>query len=90
MSGGSYDYVCWSDIAPAERLVGMRNRLRGLAPDHPAVRRTERIVALIEAAGELADERTREVWRAVEWHDSADYSRDQVFEALSDWHREPS
>lgn len=82
MSGGSYDYLCYAagdatDLArKREQLTWMANRLDGMG--HILAARATRDVERFLSAAEYASEALQDVWHAVEWADSGDWSQDQV------------
>lgn len=83
MSGGSYNYLCDSwDTAEALaniRLADMATRLEARAPGHPVTLETRRLADL--AASPLPQS-ALDVWRAVEWVDSCDWSDEDLQEEL--------
>ena len=92
MSGGAYEYLyVWAgDLEELikRRLVleAMSERLSGLPYAADAALETERLIAMIERCEtqvRVRGEALQDVWHAVEWWDSADYSEDQVKEALA-------
>lgn len=93
MSGGSYNYLCYTecieDLAKASgHLKRMRDRLAGLGYARDAALETEDLLVILRQAEIRACvriERLRDVWKAVEWWDSCDYSEDQVKEALEEY-----
>jgi hypothetical protein len=96
MSGGSYNYLC--DVLDLDRLLrhehdlqAMAARLAGLGWAKDAARETEELLVMLRQWQVRADvrvERLREVWKAVEWWDSCDWSEDQVREALAKYRSE--
>lgn len=99
MSGGSYNYLYASADDP-EALVehvsdikAMAERLAGLPYARDAATETERILALIERLHmqvKVRSEALEDVWHAVEWWDSGDYSEDAVRKALAKYRGEPA
>lgn len=93
MSGGSFNYLYQAEFGFQRRddLVAMRNELHAITRDInvPARERQLADFAYNETADLLEQlepsESLREVWRAVEWWRSCDYSKDQVIEALSNY-----
>lgn len=93
MSGGSFNYLCTADFGFQRRddLERMRDELRAIHRDVnvPALERQRAYFAFIETDDLLEQlspsDSLREVWRAVEWWRSNDYSKDQVVEALSNY-----
>lgn len=92
MSGGSYNYlgsICYDDLAELlgkeTDLQAMADRLAGLGYANDAARETEELLVMLRQWKIRADVRVRrllDVWHAVEWWDSCDWSEDQVREAL--------
>jgi hypothetical protein len=90
MSGGSYNYLCHTyDLAGLldrhADLEEMSERLAGLGYAQDAARETEELLVQLRQwrnRAEVRMERLRDVWKAVEWWDSNDYSEDQVQDAL--------
>ena len=89
MSGGSYNYLCYDDDLSTlsenrGRLEEMTDRLDGLPYARVAAEQTRRLLMALD----LLDARIRhskelrEVWQAVEWWDSCDYSESQVRDAI--------
>ena len=84
MSGGSFDYLCFSD-SPADaarkgnNLQRMADELETCAPGHPVTLYTKR---LSEISTEFLPEPVKEVWHAVEWTCSSDWGVDQLDEVL--------
>ncbi|MFG1963104.1 hypothetical protein [Nonomuraea sp. NPDC049028] len=91
ISGGSYDYLC--DIQDLDDLLGhrynlkqMSARLAGLGWAEDAARETEELLVMLrqwQVRAETRITRLRDVWKAIEWWDSCDWSEDQVREALA-------
>lgn len=85
MSGGSFDYLCWStDLASQKGTIEeMAKAIE--AYGHPAAAKaadhTRAVLAAFKAAEVIADQ-LRDVWHAVEWHHSSDWGEDGVLEAL--------
>lgn len=84
MSGGSFDYLCFKDIGEvlaSGNLQPMANALMEYKGGEKAAADTLAFLAVLPPL----DERLRplrDVWRAVEWHHSADSGPDDVVEAL--------
>jgi hypothetical protein len=74
VTGGSYDYLCYRAVP--ENLEAMADRLAELAPGSAATRDTAALLALFRS------EQLREVWRAVEWLDSNDFSEPLARDAI--------
>jgi len=92
MSGGAYEYLyVWAGdleelIKRRVVLEAMSERLSGLPYAKDAALETERLLSMIqrfEIQVRARGEALTDVWHAVEWWDSADYSEDQVKEALA-------
>lgn len=85
MSGGSFDYLCWStDLASQKGAIEeMAEAIE--AYDHPAAAKaadhTRAVLAAFKVAEVIADQ-LRDVWHAVEWHHSSDWGEADVLEAL--------
>ena len=84
MSGGSYDYLCFNtdDLSSRTGAVqAMADRLEA-SGYYAAARSTRNVLLMLQAAertaGALAD-----VWQAVEWKDSNDWSEERVREAVA-------
>ena len=80
MSGGSYNYLCFKDGTDigshGEELNKMVVRLKEL--NYPAIANdTEEIADFFLQLNEKID-KLRDVWQAVEWHDSGDSSIENV------------
>lgn len=90
MSGGSYNYLCHtfdleSLVAHRHNLRDMAERLGRLGWAKDAAVETRTLLAdldALEVHHEATRERLYEVWKAVEWWDSCDWSEDQVRTAL--------
>ena len=87
MSGGSFNYLCHKDVGGVlgegrEDLRSMAGALTELGHDARDV--AERTAALLVKADEMQSEidALSDVWHAVEWWRSCDYSREQVFIAI--------
>lgn len=93
MSGGSFNYLChtWdlNDLMDKRGdLEEMASELAGLGYAQDAARETEELLVMLrqwEVRASVRLERLREVWKAVEWWRSCDYSEDQVREALAEY-----
>lgn len=98
MSGGSFNYLChtWDlgDIVEKRGdLEEMSQALAALGYAQDAARETEELLVILrqwEVQASVRLERLREVWKAVEWWRSCDYSEDQVREALTAYRGEPA
>lgn len=93
MSGGSFNYLChtWDFDALASKqgdLEAMSRALAELGYAKDAARETEELLVMLrqwENQAIVRVERLREVWKAVEWWRSSDYSEDDVKEALAEY-----
>jgi hypothetical protein len=77
MSGGSFNYLCYNysfGDAPESDLRAMADTLREMGYEGLA-KETEKFMNPPEPSSEL-----RDVWRAVEWWRSMDWSEDQARE----------
>jgi hypothetical protein len=85
MSGGSYDYLCFKtagELSPdSENLQWMIDRLDGLGATAAAARSREVPEKLREVQDLLAE--LSDVWHAVEWCDSNDWTEEQMRAALA-------
>ena len=95
MSGGSYDYLCFEDGAGLfeyeDQLERMIDRLAGLGYADDAARETAEVLLVIRQSKvriETMAGRMSDVWKAVEWWDSADTSEDHL-KAVLDAYRSP-
>lgn len=87
MSGGSYNYLCFADAGDVlqrrSTLAEMADRLDELCPEAAAETR-----ALFDGPRSLYAElearlaRLTDLWQAVEWRDSSDWTDQQVAEAV--------
>lgn len=90
MSGGSYNYLCFADaddvLGKHRDLCDMANRLDGLCPEAAAETR-----AIFDGPGSLYAElearlkRLTDLWKAVEWCDSGDWSQDHLGKAIEEF-----
>ena len=88
MSGGSYDYLCFKDTSDVftrlSNLANMADRLDGVCPEAAAETR-----ALFDGPRSLYAEletrlaRLADLWYAVEWRDSRDWSDQQLDDAVA-------
>jgi hypothetical protein len=93
MSGGSYDYLYAADYKgitldalPEEQMQRMAERLAGLGYADDAAAETLALLLYLRQVRVFVDvrwERLREVWKSVEWWDSADSGEESVKDALS-------
>lgn len=88
MSGGSFNYLCYA--ADTGMLGESRGAIEEMAEaldayDQPAAakaaERTRAVLLALSAADELARQLT-DVWHAVEWHHSCDWSEEDVIKVL--------
>lgn len=95
MSGGSYNYLChtWdlSDLTQKKGdLADMFDRLAGLGYAEDAARETYTLLVQLrqfEIQTMVHVERLQDLWKAVEWWDSADTGEDSVKKALADYRK---
>jgi len=89
MSGGSFNYLCFAN--DVEELLAKRSDLEQMAAQltsfgyKDAALETESILAYLEHVERQVQARLvrlQDVWKAVEWKCSGDYSLDQVEEAI--------
>lgn len=92
MSGGSYNYLCnrmAEEILQIQSdIERMAEKLATLGYAKDAAKETSHLLArsrAFEVYVETAMERLREVWKAVEWWDSADWGEDSVKQALEEY-----
>ncbi|MGK5729711.1 hypothetical protein [Streptomyces sp. URMC 124] len=92
MSGGSYNYL-YAHVngleAQSDDITAMRDRLTELAQEEvPGASRaaslTQRILDLFDLAEACAKE-LKDVWLAVEWHDSFDISDGGLKRVFTEW-----
>lgn len=96
MSGGSYNYLChasdFEDLwAKRAELEHMADRLIGLGHTDAARETIALLLQLRQAdvwASTMAG-RLRDVWKAVEWVDSADWGKDHIDKALAEYRGDP-
>lgn len=95
MSGGSYDYICYSDsedlVNKQEQIQRMADRLAelGYAPD--AAKETENLLLTIRAFHNrltTMHDRLADIFKAVEWWDSCDSGEEGVKKALAKYREE--
>ncbi len=98
MSGGSYNYLCY--VQDLEDLVEKRHSLKEMADrlvgmdeaDFPGVTAAAQetlgllhLLRIWDTHASVRIDMLTDVWKAVEWWDSADYGSDQVAEAIKDF-----
>jgi hypothetical protein len=93
VSGGSYGYLAEHEPGSLEARRGdieaMRDRLAELeAEGVPGAARAHRLTRYVLHHLDLAEQRAQEladVWHAVEWRDSFDWSDDTMRDAFVEW-----
>jgi len=90
VSGGSFDYLCFSDdiseaLAKPEALAGMAKALQVAAPDHPVTVWTTALAQLTNQPTPGLPEPVAKVWHAMEWWYSADSSQDSARAVLAQY-----
>jgi hypothetical protein len=98
VSGGSYNYlgsICYDDLGDLlnkrTELREMADRLAGLGYAEDAARETEELLVMLrqwQVRAEVRVRRLLDVWHAVEWWDSSDWSEEQVCKALAAYRSE--
>jgi hypothetical protein len=91
MSGGSYNYLCYREdledlLGSKYQIESMRVTLSDLGYAEEAAKETQDLLDLMaqwdakvqEIAGNL-----KEVWKAIEWWHSCDYSEEEVKKAVA-------
>lgn len=87
MSGGSFNYLYSKDVEfPIRDVVVINSIIEELAPRSAASTATTDFVEKLKEIRALK-ESLEEVWRCVEWMKSADYGRDQVMDAITEFER---
>jgi hypothetical protein len=91
VSGGSYNYLCYRE--DLEDLIGnkydiesMRVTLSDLGYADEAAKETQELLDLMaqwDAKAQEISESLKEVWKAIEWWHSCDYSEEDVKKALA-------
>lgn len=91
MSGGSFDYLCYAADTGhlGERRGGIADMAKALEEyEQPAASKaaaeTRNVLALLEQADEAA-QRLHDIWHAVEWHHSSDWSEGDVLGILQQY-----
>ena len=93
MSGGSFNYLCHTwDLGDLVSKMGdleaMSQAIASVGYAQDAARETEELLVILrqwEVQAGVRLERLREVWKAMEWWRSCDYSEDQFREALAEY-----
>ncbi|MEV7466122.1 hypothetical protein AB0O20_06355 [Streptomyces kronopolitis] len=93
MSGGSYNYLAEHQPGELEARRGdieaMRDRLAELEDERvTGAARAARLTRYVLIHLDLAEQRAQEladVWHAIEWRDSCDYSDATMRQALAKW-----
>jgi hypothetical protein len=93
MSGGSFNYLCdtwdFEDLLTKQSsLEAMAQALAGLGYAKDASRETEELLLILrqwEVQASVRIDRLRDVWKAMEWWRSHDWSEDQFKEALAEY-----
>lgn len=91
MSGGSYDYLCFKEfdelITNKDSIEEMATRLieLGYADAAKETLQVEYIIEQARVRVETHIDRLKELWKAVEWHDSGDSAYDRVEKAYKDY-----
>jgi len=94
MSGGSYDYICLSEIRDLlwmdETISRMANRLIELGYEDLAKETLEYLhfIKRVRIKSDVMMRRLSKIWKAVEWLDSGDYGLDTAKEILNDIRKE--
>lgn len=91
MSGGSWDYMySWDQLTFLERREDVARMAKRLTEKGhvDAARALEEFYCVLQHAAIQIDARKtalRDVFHAVEWHDSGDYSEEDLAEAVKRW-----
>ena len=92
MSGGCFGYLCYKEPLDLpnsqESILSMAERLKELGSEQ-AAEETKNLITLIqeyEAAAALSIERLKDLWKAVEWHDSGDWGIEDIEEQNQKYH----
>lgn len=95
MSGGSYNYLCHKGaselVSNEDDLQAMSDRLAAMGYADAAKETLEVLLEIRRAKNRIDTRinRLSELWHAVEWFDSCDYSIDAVKSAISKFRGEP-
>jgi hypothetical protein len=98
MSGGSFDYLCYADdlddlLSKRGELDRMREALEGYGDrGRAATRETYLVEQLLRSWEDMLHvhlARLKPIWKAVEWHHSADWGADHVEIALDHYNGVP-
>jgi Zn-dependent oligopeptidase len=94
MSGGSYEYLCWTQpgdlLHKTDQLEAMVERLDGLPYAREAANQTREVLQEVRGFIEEMDRHREDlagVWKAVEWWDSGDSSEDDAREAIAEYEK---
>lgn len=98
MSGGSYNYLCdafdLDDLLKKQSdLRDMADRLAALGYARDAATETEELLTMLrqfEVRATVRLSRLADVWKAVEWTDSCDWSEDSIRKALAAYRDDPA
>jgi len=94
MSGGSYDYICFSELRDLlwsdEIISRMANRLEELGYKEFAKETTSYLNFLksVRTKSEARLKRLSPIWKTIEWLDSGDYGLDTARTILNDISKE--
>jgi len=94
MSGGSYDYICFSELRDLlwkdETISSMANRLIELGYESLAKETLEYLhfIKRVRTESGVMMKRLSKIWKVVEWLDSGDYGLDTVKKILDDIKKE--
>lgn len=88
MSGGSYNYLYYADSSDIGNKISdmqdMIDRLNNLGHHHLAMD-TQLIINKIKDIDFMLD-KIREVWKAVEYCDSGDWSKDEIEQEVKNYY----
>jgi len=94
MSGGSYDYICFSELRDLlwkdETISNMANRLIELSYESLAKETLEYLyfIKRVRTESDVMMKRLSKIWKVVEWLDSGDYGLDTARTILNDISKE--
>ena len=96
MSGGSFNYLCssidndWSINKLQHQIKAMAVAIREYGPEGTkAAEDSELILKKLDEVTFMATSLS-DVWHAVEWHHSCDWSKEDVMEALDKYKPDPA